>query len=144
MMSINYKAPVQCSKSIVINATPEQVWRVLTDINQWSVWQPDIHLPSVNGPLQTGSLFNWKTGGANIRSTVHTLNPWSEFGWTGKAFGTFAIHNWTLTKRYRQTEVRVEESLEGPMASLFKPLFNKKIERGMVKWLNLLKKTCEN
>ena len=67
-----------------------------------------------------------------------------KFGWTGKALGTFAIHNWVLTEVDGGTSVFVEESMEGFLVNLFKKMFNKTLENGLDQWLYSLKKTCEN
>jgi uncharacterized protein YndB with AHSA1/START domain len=143
MKSINNNAPVKCSKSITINASSDRVWNVLTNIDQWAVWQTDISKPKLNGELKENSTFVWKTGGAKIKSTLHTVDTNKRFGWTGKTFGMFAIHNWTMTETNGQTTVSVNESMEGWLAGLFKKSFNKNLEKGMQHWLDLLKQECE-
>ena len=144
MKSINNNAPVKCSKTITINASSKKVWLVLTNINNWATWQADITNPKLNGQLRPGATFDWKTGGAKIHSTVHTIQPFEQFGWTGKTFGMFAIHNWTLTEEGSDnTIVKVDESMEGFLANLFKRSFNKNLEKGMQHWLELLKKEVE-
>lgn len=143
MKNINAQAPVKCSKSIKINANSKKVWSVLTNIDQWAVWQNEITKPKLNGELKPNSTFDWKTGGAKIHSTLHTVEPFTQFGWTGTTFGMVAIHNWTLTETNGQTEVSVEESMEGFFAKLLKKSFNNNLEKGMLNWLALLKKECE-
>ena len=143
MKSINNDAPVKCSKSITIDASNVKVWNVMTNINNWSSWQTDISKPTLNGELKPGSTFVWKTGGAKIHSTLHTVEPFQRFGWTGKSLGILAIHNWAFTEIKDQTKVSVDESMEGFFAKLFKKFFNKNLEKGMQNWLNLLKKECE-
>lgn len=140
---INEHAPVICSKSILIQASPEKVWSVLTNIDEWAKWQPEISQPKLNGPLIPNSTFKWKTGGAKIHSKLHTVGPFKKFGWTGKTFGILAIHNWYLTEENGQTRVLVEESMEGLIARLLKKSFNRNMERGMQNWLSYLKATCE-
>lgn len=143
MRSINNDAPVKCSKIITINADSKKVWTVLTDIDNWAGWQTNISSPKLNGELKAGTTFDWKTGGAKIHSTLHTVEPYTQFGWTGKSFGMFAIHNWTLNETNGKTTVEVDESMEGFLAGLFKKSFNKNLEAGMLKWLDLLKQECE-
>lgn len=143
MKQINTNAPVKCSKTILINASPEKVWSVLTNINNWANWQPEISKVQLFGELKPESSFNWKTGGAIIHSTLHTVDLNKNFGWTGKTFGMYAIHNWTLTEVNGQTKVTVDESMEGFFAKLFKKSFNKNLEKGMQNWLEFLKKECE-
>jgi uncharacterized protein YndB with AHSA1/START domain len=143
MKSINNNAPVTCSKTIAINATSEKVWAIMTDINNWANWQSDISNPNLNGELKPNSTFDWTSGGAKIHSTLHAIEPCKQIGWTGKTFGMFAIHNWIITEKNGKTEVYVEESLEGFFAKLLKNSFNKSLEKGMQKWLDLLKQECE-
>lgn len=143
MTSINNNAPVKCTKTITINANSNKVWTILTNINNWSTWQTDISKPKLNGELRPTTTFDWKIGGAKIHSTLHTVDRNRQFGWTGKTFGMFAIHNWTLTETNGKTTVEVNESMQGFLAGLFKKSFNKNLEIGMQKWLDLLKQECE-
>jgi len=143
MKSLNNNAPVQCSKSITIHADREKVWSVLTNINRWANWQTDITKPKLNGDVQAGSSFDWTTGGVSIHSVLHTVEPYKEFGWAGKTWGMYAIHNWLITEAENKTIVTVQESMEGFLAKLFRKSFNKSLEKGMEKWLSLLKAECE-
>lgn len=139
----NPNAPVKCSKSIVVHAEPAAVWKVLTHIDQWAAWQTDISKPVLNGPLTPGTTFDWKTGGAGIHSTLHTVELNKSLGWTGKTFGMYAVHNWTLTAVPGGTQVEVDETMDGLLAGLFKSSFNKNLARDMQHWLELLKTKAE-
>ena len=143
MKSINHNAPVKCSKSITINASSVTVWTVLTNINNWAAWQTDITKPTLNGELIPGSTFDWKTGGTTIHSNLHTVEPFNNFGWTGRTLGMLAIHNWTISEVSGQTIVSVDESMEGFLAKLFRKTFNNNLQKGMQRWLEFLKKECE-
>ncbi|TVQ44195.1 MAG: polyketide cyclase/dehydrase [Saprospirales bacterium] len=143
MKSINGNAPVISRKVININADIEKVWKVLTDIDKWTKWQTDISRAKLNGKPSPGNTFSWKSGGAKINSNLHTVSPFKNFGWTGRAFGMFAIHNWTLTEKDGKVMVFVEESMEGFLAVVFKKAFQNNLEKGMQNWLELLKTECE-
>ncbi|RDC62768.1 SRPBCC family protein [Adhaeribacter pallidiroseus] len=143
MKVINPNAPVKCSKSITINTDSKTVWAILTNINHRANWQKEISQPKLHGELKPETTFDWKISGAKIYSTLHTVKPNSQFGWIGKTFGMFAIHNWTLTEVDGKTTIQVEESMSGLLASLFKKNFNKSLEKGMQQWLYLLKQECE-
>ncbi|MEJ8818653.1 SRPBCC family protein [Lacibacter sp. H407] len=143
MKNVNRNAPVKCSRSISINADSKKVWDILTDINNWATWQSEIKNPKLNGELKPATTFDWKTGGAKIHSTLHTVISEKEFGWTGKTFGMVAIHNWVLSVKGSRTIVSVDESMEGFLASLFKKAFNRNLEKAMLYWLEQLKKEAE-
>ena len=136
-------APVFCSQKVMIAATPEKVWSVLTAIDQRSNWQSEITKPKLNGPLVQGTTFHWKTGGAAIQSTLHTVVPSQDLGWTGKTIGAYAVHNWTLTAVDGQTKVTVAESMEGWLVKLLKGMFQRNLAKGMAFWLDSLKRKCE-
>ncbi|SMO32289.1 Polyketide cyclase / dehydrase and lipid transport [Saccharicrinis carchari] len=143
MKPINSSAPVKAKKSIVIHADIERVWNILTHINKWSAWNADISISKMNGQIQVGQTFDWKTGGTTLHSNIHTCNPNTQFGWTGKVFGVYAIHNWILSETANGTKVTVEESMEGILAKLFRKSFQQTLENGMANWLESLKKECE-
>ena len=142
-IEINSSAPVVSSRTIQIDTDIQSVWSILTDVNAWSTWQSDIQNSELKEPLAPGASFLWKSGGTRIRSTVHSLEYCRSIGWTGKAAGTRAIHNWTLSQLNGHTEVVVEESMEGPMAHLLRKFLQKSLDEGMQNWLDFLKKECE-
>lgn len=92
-MTNNKNAPVVQSKEIVILASPEKIWNVLSDINNWDKWNKRISNPTLQTKIEEGAQFTWKTNGSKIKSVIHTLKKNEIMGWKGKAFGATAIHN---------------------------------------------------
>lgn len=115
----------------------------MTNIDNWETRQTDITKPKLNGELKPDTTFDWSTGGAKIHSTLHTVEPFKNLGWTGITFGMFVIHNWRLTENNGQTTVPIDKSMEGFFAKLLKKSFNKNLEKGMQNWLDLIKQECE-
>jgi uncharacterized protein YndB with AHSA1/START domain len=142
-MTINQEAPVIQKNEIVINATPEKVWQILTNIGDWDKWNERIKNPKLQGQLDVGSSFTWKTNGSKIKSEIHSLTPDKILGWQGKALGASAIHNWYLEPTENGTKVRVEESMEGWIINLMKKKMNEKLADDMLYWLEQLKRECE-
>lgn len=143
MKEINRSAPAICSGTIAIQAPAEVVWNLITGINDWSKWQTDISRARLQGAIAVGTIFTWTTGGVGITSTIHTVEVYKAFGWTGKTFGAKAIHNWTISHDGSITTVTVEESMEGFLVSLFRKSFNQNLAKGMDRWLALLKEQAE-
>lgn len=142
-MTINQEAPVVQTKEIIIAATPEKVWQILTNIQRWEEWNERIKKPKLEVELAVGNSFTWKTNGSKINSTIHTVSPNKIFGWKGKTFGASAIHNWYLEPTDNGTKVRVEESLEGWIINLMKKKMNEKLVADMGYWLEQLKTESE-
>ncbi|WP_343671211.1 SRPBCC family protein [Chitinophaga sp.] len=141
--SINLNAPVKTYQQITINASPEKVYQVMSDIDHWAQWQQDVTEPKLNGPFEKGSSFDWKSGGLTIHSTIHTAIPGQKIGWSGKALGAFAIHNWTFVAENGHTTVKVEESMEGWLVYVMRNKFQKGLETSLQVWLKNLKAKAE-
>jgi hypothetical protein len=143
-IGIHLDAPVQTHKSIVIQASQKKVWTLLTDVDHWDKWQTDIKNPRITSIFQPGQSFTWESGGLHIRSDIYTANPYSKIGWSGPAFGSFAIHVWTFTTLPDgSTRVDVEESMEGWLVRLLTHKFQSGLDLSLDKWLNALKTTAE-
>jgi hypothetical protein len=57
MKPINNHEPVTCSKKIIINTSSSKIWNVLTNINNWHLWQTDINKSIITGELQANTNF---------------------------------------------------------------------------------------
>ncbi|UMQ42281.1 SRPBCC family protein [Chryseobacterium sp. Y16C] len=141
--SINEKAPVKTYQEITINAPAQKVYHIMSDIDHWEDWHSDVKDPKLSGPFRKGSSFDWKSGGLTIHSTLHTVLPEHRIGWSGKAFGAFAIHNWSFIEHEGKTTVKVEESMEGWLVSLLSNTFQKGLESSLQIWLKNLKVKAE-
>ncbi|MBT2622232.1 SRPBCC family protein [Chryseobacterium sp. ISL-6] len=140
---INRNAPVKTQQQIVIHASAEKIYKIMSDVNHWSSWNKDIQDPVMNVPFQKGNSFDWKSGGLTIRSTLHTTIPYRKIGWSGPAFGAFAIHNWMLVPNGDYTTVIVDESMEGWLVSMMHKKFQSHLEQSLQVWLKDLKTEAE-
>ena len=141
---VNENSPVKARSKIEINAPIDSVWKILTDIHNWTNWQKAVTKTVVHGEIREGTHFDWKAGGLSFKSKIHTSIPESMFGWTGTTLGTMAVHNWFFEARDTKTFVKVEESLEGILPRLFSGYFQKNLDSGVLKNLEELKSAAEN
>ncbi len=142
-MEINHQAPLVAHKEIFIQASPEVVWKIHTAINDWPQWQPSMDMAKLEGPLAVGSIFQWKSGGLTINSTIQVVEPNQQIGWTGKALGTRASHIWILRSHNDGTMLTTEESMEGWLVSILKLIMPKFLESSLDTWLQSLKSKAE-
>jgi len=142
-MRVDAKAPVRGSAEIEVEARPEIVWDVLTAIDEWAQWNPDIEEISMEGELSEGTRFRWKSGSASITSTLRVVQPHREVAWTGKALGLDAIHVYRLQPLNGGTTVTTEESWSGWVARLFRKRMQATLERAMEAGLENLKIEAE-
>jgi hypothetical protein len=142
-MEINHQAPLVARKEIFIQAQPQAVWKIHTDINSWSRWQPGIASSRLDGPLTAGAVFRWKPGGMTINSTIEVLEPDQRIGWTGTAIGTQARHIWTLKPHKDGTLLTTEESMDGWLTGILKVVMPRFLDESLDTWLKSLKKQAE-
>jgi len=136
---IDRTAPLTTRHEIEIQASADTVWRILTDIDLWSQWHPDIGMAKLKGELEEGAKFHWKSGGFSIKSTIEEMVPGRRIVWIGKAWGTRAIHAWTLEPSADSVQLVTEESLRGWMPRLFKGAMLDSLNKGLESWLRNLK-----
>ena len=142
-MEISRQAPVSASREIVIAAAPESVWAVHTNIDSWPTWHADISEAALDGPLEQGSTFRWRSGPGIITSTIQVAEPPVVIVWTGKALGTRAIHVWRFEPIDGGTRVVTQESMEGWPVKVARGFFDKTLRRSLDSWLRELKAKLE-
>ncbi|MCO6451950.1 MAG: SRPBCC family protein [Caldilineales bacterium] len=142
-MEIDHNAPLHAEKDILIAAPLEKVWSEITQIDQWSMWQPDVTSAKLDGTLATGTKFHWKAKGLNITSTIQLLEPMQRIGWTGKSLGMQAKHIWVFENRQDGTHVKTEESLSGWFPRILKLFDSKFLEKSLQNSLQVLKAHVE-
>ena len=140
--AINRRAPILLAGEIEIAAPPELVWDVLSKIDAWPSWNPDVKAAALEGDLAAGSVFRWKAG-AKLTSTLTHVAPQRMIAWTGTSMGLNAVHVYTLEPRAAATIVKTEESVEGLLARLFKRPLQKTMNKSIENGLNALKAEAE-
>ena len=139
----NKQAPVVGASEIEIAATPEAVWQVLTAIDRWPSWNPQVKSASLEGGLEEGAEFRWKAGPGTIVSRLTDVQAPHRIAWTGKSMGLKAIHVHTLEERNGGTLVKTEESYDGLVARLFSGRLRKMLDGALNDGLRHLKTEAE-
>ncbi len=144
MMEINLKAPAFAKHQLLIQAPIENIWQILTDINDWKSWNPNVSKSELHGKLAPDLTFRWKSGGITITSIIKEVEPYQRISWTGKAIGTQAIHIWTLEAQEQGVLVETSESFNGWLVRLFKGSMQKMLDAALESWLEHLKRKAES
>jgi uncharacterized protein YndB with AHSA1/START domain len=135
--------PVVSKKEIEIAAPPEVVWRLLTALDHWPTWNPEVKSMSAPELVAVGSTFRWKAGPGTITSTIRRLEPFRLIAWSGRTMGIRAVDVFHLDSRDGSTLVREEESWDGLVARLFRKSLQRTLDRSLVKGLHHLKAAAE-
>ena len=116
---------------------------MLTAIEQWPSWNPDVKSVSVIAPVAEGSTFRWKAGPGTITSLVEHLDRPRLIAWSGKTLGIRAYHVWRLEGQNGRTLVRTEESYDGLVARLLRRSLQKTLDAALTDGVRYLKAEAE-
>jgi hypothetical protein len=143
MIKINKNAPVISSGTIEIEVEPENVWEILSNIEEWPRWNKDVKNAALDGEFEEGSKFRWKAGPGTIKSTIKELDPPRLMAWTGNTLGIKAIHIWKMKSISNKTIVTTEESWEGILVRIMRSIMQKMLDESIESGLNFLKTEAE-
>lgn len=144
MIEVNEKAPVLAKGKVEIAATPETVWDIMADIENWPNWNPDVKKACLKGELKEGTQFQWKTGVGKITSLLQKVEPPHLLAWTGRIMGINAIHIWRIDAQDDKTTLVItEESWEGALSRAMSGRMQKMLEKSINSGLQYLKIEAE-
>ena len=142
-MEIDAQAPAVARGEVRIAAPIDTVWSVIADLEGWPSWNPDVRSMSVEGSVEPGTVFRWRSGAAKLVSTLREVDRPHEIGWTGTTMGIHAVHVFRLTPFDEGTLVRSDESFRGLIPSVLKGYSRKLLQRGIETILARLKAEAE-
>lgn len=141
---IDESAPVKAAGEVEIAADAETVWQLMSGIDEWPRWNSDIRQAHLEGRLQPGSTFEWRSGPGTITSTLDAVEPGKKLAWHGSTMGVHAKHVWRLQPRdHQRTVVHTEESWTGLPARLFRRSSQHTLEHAIESGLQRLKAAAE-
>lgn len=142
-MDIDREAPVQAQAELLIDASPDQAWALLTNIAEWSRWNPGVNRVTVHGSLEPGTRFSWRSGRLPIESKLEVVEDERRIVWTGRTLGMDAVHTWDFEPQGEGVLVRTAESLDGTLARWFKGQLQSTLDRTLNESLRLLASECK-
>jgi uncharacterized protein YndB with AHSA1/START domain len=128
---------------VEIAASADRVWDLLSDIDKWPDWNALVQSAVLRGPLRPGSVFKWKSKGLTVISTLQEVTPHRRLAWTGKAFGTRAIHAWEIQETDRGVVLRTAESFDGWLPQLMPKTMQRTLDETLTAWLKVIKSEAE-
>lgn len=141
--TIAWDAPVVSTAELEIDAPIDKVWAVLTAIEEWPSWNPDVKSVTFDGPFQAGATFRWRAGPGTITSHIEHVDSPRMAAWSGKTLGIRAVHVWRLTAQGGKTVVRSEESYGGVVARILRRPLRKTLDAALTDGAAHLKEEAE-
>lgn len=142
-MKIDSNAPVVLAAEIRIEAPPDLVWDVLTDVKEWPTWHPGIRSVVADRTAGLAMTFRWRPGPYQIESTVQEFEPQERIGWIGRSLGVAARHVWTIRPDAGGAVVHTDESMTGLLPRLMRRQLHKSVQKDLDTWLRNLQTEAE-
>jgi uncharacterized membrane protein len=132
--------------AVEIDAAPDEVWRVLTDVERWPEWTPSMtRVERLDpGPFQVGSTARIKQPKfPAVVWRVTDLEPGQSFSWTATGGGMTALGTHRITLRSDGVEVTLSIRQTGPLAWLAALVTSRLTRRYVQIEADGLKRRCE-
>ncbi|MDH4027613.1 MAG: SRPBCC domain-containing protein [Nitrospirota bacterium] len=140
---------MEISESILINAAPERVWDIFTDLTCWEKWSTVFSNVSCEaGRLIEGKCFSFCirpfSFPMNIEPVVEEMVPGRRIVWSGAKHGITARHEFFFTAEDGKTQVTSREIFKVTgIRRLFFHLPKRRLHRLSVMMLNDLRNAAE-
>ncbi|MFG6401213.1 MULTISPECIES: SRPBCC family protein [unclassified Microbacterium] len=135
---------VLLTTTIDIDATPEEVWAVLTDFPAYGQWS---NFSRIDGVAELGTTLAMRMPGFNFRSKVTVVTPNEQLQWSAHLFSDrffLGQHTFTLTVNPDgTTRVTNSEEFSGASVVPFQRLFSGNSEGGYAAFNRGLKSRVE-
>lgn len=134
---VDATAAVHARGIVLAPASPEAVWRVLTDVARWSEIRPDVTGVQFEGPVAPGARFTWATQAVQLTSTFGKVARPETITWSTWAPGLVMTVRYDLTAEAEgETKVQLHEALAAPG---YPQIDAAVLQAGIVTWLDGLK-----
>lgn len=139
MKDIDRSAPVVVELTTTIDATPEALWALHTDVDAWPGWHEGIDKARLSGDFSEGGVIDWETAGMSISSRILEVRPLRRTVWGGPAHGIHGIHVWTFEPAIGGTTVTTLESWAGAPVEADTQGMRAALEGALAAWLEALR-----
>jgi Polyketide cyclase / dehydrase and lipid transport len=135
------QSSVFCHNEIRVPTPPQRVWDWLVCAGMWSRWYRnagDVVLPGDQLRLTPNMVFRWTTLGARITSKVVEYDAPHRIGWIWWRRGARGYHGWLLEPDKDGTRVITEETQQGLLPWLLRPVLQRALSIAHDYWLRQL------
>lgn len=142
--TIDTSAPVVATDTVDVAAPPEVVWRLLTDVDAWPRWHPDVTSARLAGELVVGATFAWSSLGFASTSTVYAVTRPSRVLWGEQSDGITGVHEWRLAATPAGTHVETARSFAGPPIDADVAGMRLVLDASLRSWVVALRRAAES
>lgn len=133
-------------RTLDTKASPEQVWRIWSDVSTWPEWNPDVIAVAIDGPFASGTTgrMTTKAGGTHA-ITLRDVQPGRSFA---LETAPVPLGRFTFACEVRPAEpgastISQSVTIGGPLGGLYSAMMGTRIAAGFEPLLGGLKAAAE-
>ncbi|NUP84961.1 MAG: SRPBCC family protein [Burkholderiaceae bacterium] len=135
---------MQVEHRIVVAASPEEIFDIYTDVQNWPIWDPDTKRANIDGPFQVGSRGRLTPSKGNTVSIVLTqVVPAKCFTVESRVPLFHLLFEHELAPVPGATEVVHRVTLSGLLSIVLGPILARQLRSGLPVTLRNLKALAE-
>lgn len=130
---------------ISINASPQNLFAIYTDVGRWSVWDPDTKSASLNGPAAVGTTGRLiPTKGRAVNMTVTECVPNERFTVDVRIPMFLMVFEHVITPNQNGVVATHRVTFSGALSFLLGTLIRNQLKHGLPKTMISLKHYAES
>ena len=135
---------MQFESSAEVNASPEKIFNIYSQVNQWSIWDPDTNSAVLNGDFSANTVIDLQTqSGSRVKIKLLEVVKNHSFITESKLPLCVIQFEHTLKPLENQTIVTHKISFSGILGSVFSFLLASQMKKSLSQTLLALKKYAE-
>jgi hypothetical protein len=133
-------------RSVDSTATPDAVWAIWSDTDNWPTWNPDVTKMRLDGPLRAGATGAMTTSGGRTHDIViGSVDAGREFVLEIRVLpgALFQFVCWVERSATGRTRISQGIRMRGPLAWLYSPMMGARIAQSFDPILRALASRAE-
>lgn len=131
--------------TVETDASPNEVWKVMQDVEDWNKWDHGTEFSRLDGPFQVGTTGSLKpVGGPILKTILKRVEPLKLFVQEAELFLSKVVMTHSISQSMGKTQVTFQTEICGPMAFFYVWWIGSKIKEKVpdemerfISWLSL-------
>lgn len=131
--------------TIATKASPEIIWNIWRDVENWKTWDHGIEFSTIDGPFAVGTKGTLKPkGGPLVHMLLNKVEPQRTFVDESRLFLARIIVSHDMMEHNGRTLVTHQIEMMGPLAFLFAFLIGRKMKKNLPQEMQAMVKMAED
>lgn len=131
--------------TVETTASPEAIWEIWQDVNNWNTWDHGIEYSTIDGPFKAGTTGTLKPkGGPLVHTKLTVVEPKKLFIDEAKLTLARIVVSHFLSESNGKTHVTHQIEMTGPLAFFFAFVIGRNMKKNLPQEMAAMIKKAEN